>query len=201
MSYIISDTPSYIDCQTNCNTNILPTLPTDCGSIVGVGPEVIALWFLCDTVLTNDWATAADIITDLEAVTPLANANKMRWGGKPKKDRTTVSRAAGLPDVAVRWSQTIEFFSDYRSDLNEDYEYFNNLIELANNGGLNLAYITDNDDIYYYRGTINLSESDDVQELAGLETINITLNATGKGTGMTEPIKIAGVYSAIEATL
>jgi hypothetical protein len=202
MAYNLTDSPSYIDCSTGCLDGELPIYVPNCPTINGVQPEVIALWFLCGTTLTNNWATAADIITDLTAVPdPLAVGNKLIWGGKQKKERTLISRAAGLPEIATRWSQGIEFFSDYRSDTNADYIYYNNLIELSNNAGLNFAYITQNDDIYYYRGSVSLAESDDLQELEGIEKINITVKATGAGTGMTAPIKIAGLYAAIAAAI
>lgn len=198
MALINSDLPTVTTCNQTCIIPDLPTPADQClGEFVSVYPEVITLWFNCNATLENDWATAADIITDLTAITPVAVGNKLRWDGKVKKERTTITRAAGLPDVAGAWSQTIEFYSENRDEANADYDYFNSLIDKSNTGTLHMAYITRNDDIYFYRTPVSLVQSDDIQSIDNIEQINITMNATGSGVGMTTPIRIAGVYDAV----
>lgn len=198
MALITIDTPDITSCNQVCVIPDLPTPADRClGEFVSVYPEVLTLWFNCNALLTNDWATAADIITDLTAITPIAVGNKLRWDGKAKKDRTTITRAAGLPDVAGAWTQTIEFYSENRDEANADYTYFNQLIDKSNGGTLHMAYITKNDDIYFYRTPVSLVQSDDIQAIDNIEQINITMTATGSGVGMVEPIRIAGLYDAI----
>lgn len=198
MALITIDTPDITSCNTACSNPILPTPADQClGEFVAVYPEVITLWFNCNAILTGDWATAADIINDLATVTPVAVGNKLRWDGKAKKDRTTITRAAGLPDIAGAWTQTLEFYSEYRDVANADYDYFNALIDKSNSGTLHMAYITKNNDIYFYRTPVSLVQSDDVQAIDNIEQINITMTATGSGVGMVTPIRIAGLYDAI----
>ena len=198
MALITIDTPDITSCNTLCTNPALPTPADQClGEIVAVYPEVITLWFNCNAVLTGDWATAANIITDLTAVNPVAVGNKLRWDGKAKKDRTTITRAAGLPDIAGAWTQTLEFYSENRDAVNADYDYFNALIDKSNSGTLHMAYITKNNDIYFYRTPVSLVQSDDVQAIDNIEQINITMTATGSGVGMVTPIRIAGLYDAI----
>lgn len=198
MALITIDNPDITSCNDTCTISALPTPADQClGEFVAVFPEVIALWFNCNAILTGGWATAANIITDLTAVTPVAVGNKLRWDGKPKKDRTTITRAAGLPDIAGAWTQTLEFYSENRDETNADYNYFNALIDKSNGGTLHMAYITKNDDIYFYRTPVSLVQSDDVQAIDNIEQINITMTATGSGVGMVTPIRIAGLYDAI----
>jgi len=202
MALITIDSPSVTSCNTSCTIPNLPTPASLCdGEFVAVLPEVITLWFNCNAILENDWATAADIITDLTAVAPVAVGNKLRWDGKVKKDRTTITRAAGLQDVSGAWTQTIEFYSENRDEANADYTYFNELIDKSNGGTLHMAYITQNNDIYFYRTPVSLVQSDDIQAIDNIEQINITMTATGSGVGMVEPIKIAGLYDAILPTV
>ena len=198
MALITIDSPSITSCNQDCTIPALPTPADEClGTIVSVYPEVITLWFNCNAELTNDWATAADIITDLTAVTPVTVGNKLRWDGKVKKERTLITRAAGLPEVAGAWTQSFEFYSEYRDAANADYAYYNSLIDKSNTGTLHMAYITKNNDIYFYRTPVSLVQSDDIQAIDNIEQINITMTATGNGVGMVTPIRIAGLYDAI----
>lgn len=202
MALITIDSPSITSCNQNCTLPALPTNLNEClGSFVAVFPEVIVLWFNCNATLTSGWLTPANVITDLgivaPALVPVAVGNKLRWDGKVKKDRTTITRAAGLPDVAGAWTQTFEFYHENRDATNADYTYFNQLIDKSNGGTLHMAYVTKNDDIYFYRTPVSLVQSDDIQAIDNIEQINITATATGSGVGMVTPIHIAGLYDAI----
>lgn len=202
MPLITTDGPLVTSCNQNCVIPGLPAGLNECLSdLTAVYPEVITLWFNCNAVLTGAWATAANIITDLgivsPATSPITRGTKLRWDGKPKKDRTTITRAAGLVDVAGAWTQTLEFFHEDRNTTNADYDFYNTLIDKSNGGTLHMAYVTQNNDIYFYRTPVSLVQSDDIQAIDNLEQINITMTATGTGVGMTTPIRIAGLYNAL----
>ena len=198
MPLITIDTPDVVSCAAACSVTALPTNIDPCaGEFVSVFPEVIVLFFNCNATLTGGWATAANIVTDITATTPIATGNKLRWDGKVKKERTVITRAAGLPEVAGAWTQSFEFFHELRDSANADYTYFNDLIDKSNTGTLHMAYITKNDDVYFYRTPVSLVQSDDIQAIDGLEQINITANVTGSGVGMVTPIKVAGAYDAV----
>lgn len=208
MGLINSDLPSILSCGALCSAEDLPNpITTSCNTINTTKEEVIFLFFNCNTTLTNNWATAADIITDLTPVAPATVGNAvgavLRWDGKTKKERTEITRGSGsfFNSIAGAWRQNFETYYDFRTTTQDEYVFFNQLILAGQNAQLNFAYITGDDEIYFYRTQTSLLQSDDVAEIDGFEHINISIQAKGNGEGMTQPIYISGLYNAIKAVL
>lgn len=200
MANIIVDLPSTLTCLSTCTYTNLPTPIDSClGEFIPVAPEVIVLWFDCNFVPTNDWATAADIVTDIVAGNVIGNV--LRWDGKEKREFNTIERAAGLNPINGTWSLSLEFYEDKRQIDNSEYAYYEQLIQKANTGSLHMAYVTSADNLTFLRTPISLAESDDIQPLEGIESINLSAVASGSGVGLITPIQIAGSYTALLAAI
>lgn len=193
-----ADEITNVGCNTSCTpTPIVNTVDPCLGVILTSGSYFIALYYDCGFTPTNNWATLADIQTDITAgdVVAVKYINK----GRPKQTARTFALGAGLPDKEVGGNLTITGWYDKRQATGTDYDLFESLKLKAEASNLQMSTVSMNDDIRHYRTNISLIEGADTAEEDGLELFDMVHNVSWNGVGLFKPTRLAGSYNGLAA--
>lgn len=185
-----------------CNTSCTPTPITNgvdpcLGETLSVGEYFISLYYDCGFTPTNNWATAADILTDVTAgdVTVVKYINK----GRPKQTPRTFDLGAGLQPKVVGGNLTITGWYNLRQATASEYSLFEQLKDKGEAGTLQMSTISMNDDLRHYRTNVSLANAADQAEEDAIELFDMVHDVSWSKDGLFNPTRLVGVYAALAA--
>lgn len=182
----------------NCPPEDMPTLPAGCPEFYSVYPEVKVIFFNCDITPTADWATAADVMTDITTNTEVT-AITMRWEGFQAPEYNEVTRATGLPPVQTTFSWTINLHYDFRDAADADITFFRGLKEIARKNRLRLAIVDKNDRLWNFAGAnTSIGGTFHNYEIDGLQMTTMPVILGGDTEAYIQPSILTGLYNQIQ---
>ena len=197
MSFNVGDLLN-VGCNTSCtDTPIVNTVDPCLGQTLTSGGYFIALYYGCSFVPTLNWASPADIITDIAAgyVIAVKYVNK----GRAKQTPRTFALGAGLPDKVVGGDLVITGWYSKRQATGTEYDLFSDLKAKAEASNLQMSVISMNDDLRNYRTDLSLRDGADLAEEDGIELFDIIHNISWSGDGLVKPTRLVGAYAAVVA--